>query len=234
VYVTGTSTVVSGLDVAGGFYVTGAGSTIKNSKANAISVAGAARSTANPRLTIQDSEVNCGNQGGSTAIGDLNFTVIRVNIHGCENGFDVDSDASITDSYIHDLYNSIVGDPHTDGLQSAVGSNLTITHNVFYGFTTGCAYPNNGSCNGTSAININNNPSGPHSSNTLVNKNLFAGGAYALYCPKPSTINFQVLDNHFSRVYSPNVGEFGPASDCSDDTQAGNVIHETGQTLSLD
>ncbi|HSX16924.1 MAG TPA: right-handed parallel beta-helix repeat-containing protein [Patescibacteria group bacterium] len=234
IYVTGSNATLSGLNVSGGIIATVAGVTIKNTKASGIGMSGAARNTANPRLTIQDSEIDCGNQLGSTAIGDINLTVVRVNIHGCENGFDTDSDTSITDSYIHDLFNSTVGDPHTDGLQSAVGSNLTITHNVFYGFTTGCVYPNNGSCNGTSAINVNNNSSGPTSSNTTISKNLLAGGAYTLYCPVPATVNFKVMDNHFSRVYSPNVGEFGPSSDCVGETQSGNVIHETGAAVTLD
>jgi hypothetical protein len=232
-YITSSNAVISGVNVSGAIIATAAGVTIKNSKAAGIGMSGAARNTANPRLTIQDSEINCGNQLGSTGVGDINFTVLRVNIHGCENGFDADSDITITDSYIHDLFNSTVGDPHTDGLQSAVGSNITINHNVFYGFTTGCAYPNDGSCNGTSAVNVNNTPSGPISSNTTISKNLLAGGAYTLYCPAPSTVNFKVLDNHFSKVYSPNVGEYGPSSDCGGEIQSGNVIHETGQAIVL-
>jgi hypothetical protein len=234
IYVTAGGTTLSGVNVSGGIIATVAGVTIKNSKATSIGMSGAARTTSNPRLTVQDTEVDCGNQLGTTAIGDINFTALRVNIHGCENGFDADSDISITDSYIHDLFNSTVGDPHTAGLQSAVGSNITITHSVFYGFTGNCVYPNNGSCNGTSAININNNSSGPTSSNTTISKNLLAGGAYTLYCPVPATVNFKVMDNHFSKVYSPNVGEYGPSSDCAGETQSGNVIHETGQAIVLD
>jgi hypothetical protein len=58
-----------------------------------------------------------------TGIGDRNLRVIRVDIHGCENGFDAASYITIKHSYIHDLwYNSTVGDPHTDGLQSGVGA----------------------------------------------------------------------------------------------------------------
>lgn len=234
--VTTDNAVVSGKDVNGCIEVAAVGVTVKNSKAKCIETANStrARDPANPRLTIQDSEVDCGNKLGSTAIGDRNINVYRTNIHGCENGFDMDSDSIIQDSYIHDLFNSTVGDPHTDGLQSGVGSNLTINHNTFYGFDAGCKYPNNGSCNGTSAVNIFNAPSGPAVHDTTVSNNLLAGGAYTLYCPRVSTTNFKITNNHFSTIYSPHVGEYGPSSDCSNETQSGNVYQESGAPLNLE
>jgi hypothetical protein len=65
-------------------------------------------------LLIEDSEIDCQGTRG-TAVGDTNFTVRRVDIHGCDNGFDFDGDVSIEDSYVHDLYQS--ADAHTDGAQ---------------------------------------------------------------------------------------------------------------------
>jgi hypothetical protein len=76
--------------------------------------------------------------------------VLRTNIHGCENAFDIDRNADIEDSYIHDLYQSAVA--HTDGLQAFDGSNLTLKHNTFEGDT----YPCPADCSGTSAVNIYN------------------------------------------------------------------------------
>ena len=128
---------------------------VENSKAECVAAQDRARDPANPRLTVQDVEIDCRNEGGSAGIGDRNINVYRVNIHNCENGFDSDSDMTITDSYIHDLFTLPDGtpnQPHMDGLQSAVGSNLAIEHNTIYGFDTGCRYPNNGSCNGTSPL----------------------------------------------------------------------------------
>jgi len=234
--VTADNSTVSGKNVSGCIEVMAVGVTVKNSKAKCIETANSsrARDPANAPLTIEDSEVDCGNRLGSTAIGDRNINVYRVNIHGCENGFDMDSNSIIQDSYIHDLYNSATGDPHTDGLQSGVGSNLTINHNTFYGFDTGCKYPNDGSCNGTSAINIFNAASGPAVHDTTVSNNLLAGGAYTLYCPKVSTSNFHITNNHFSTIYSSRVGEYGPSSDCSNETQSGNVYHESGAALNLE
>jgi hypothetical protein len=122
-------------------------------------------------------------------------------------------------------------------LQSAAGSNLITDHNTFYGFTTGCSCPNDsGSCNGTSAINICNayppDCTGVH--NTTVSNDLLAGGAYTLYCPKSSTTNFHITNNHFSRFYSPKVGEYGPSSDCDNEILSGNVYHETGLPVTVD
>lgn len=259
-YVTGNNAVLSGLSVNAEVNVTGTNVTIKNSKVKKVTVSGNARychsdeSSAirsltgcavvaglggpgnEPRLTVQDSEVDCQGVVGNTGTGllDRNMNVYRVNIHGCENGFDIDSYTTIQDSYIHDLYNSAVADPHTDGLQSGVGATVTITHNVFYGFTTGCVYPNDtGSCNGTSAINIGGQPDQATSSNVLVNRNLIAGGAYTMYCSIKPPTNFQITQNYFSTVYSPHVGEYGPTAGCaSGETSSGNVIltYSTGAT----
>jgi hypothetical protein len=46
-------------------------------------------------------------------------------------------------------------------------------------------------------------------------------------------VNFRIVDNHFSTVYSPNVGEYGPSTDCGGEIQSGNVYHETGAPLTL-
>ena len=59
---------------------------------------------------------------------------------------------------------------------------------------------------GTSAI-ITNSRRRP---NILIQDNLLAGGAYALYCDSPGAgTNYRVIDNHFSRKFSPKVGFFG-------------------------
>ena len=205
-------TVIDGLDVHGCVQIETTGVVIRNSR---ISCTGGyvVYGHTNASFRIEDSEVDCANTNG-TAIGDTNITVLRVDVHGCENGFDADQNVDIEDSYIHDLYQSAVA--HTDGLQSAIGSNLTLNHNTFY------------ANDGTSAININNNASGPRSSNTIVSNNLLAGGAFSLYCPIPSTQNFRVVDNHFSTKFYPKVGAYGPWTDCSGESLSGNVYQQSG------
>jgi hypothetical protein len=182
-------------------------------------------------LVIEDSEIDC-RGGGGTAVGEANYTLRRVNIHGCENGLDVNQNVTIEDSYIHDLYEG--GDSHTDGIQLASGHfengtlvaasrNVTIRHNTIYGVGDNGAF-------GTSAIISNKGGD----RDILIQGNLLAGGAYTLYCEQGANgTNYRVLDNHFSTRFGPKVGAFGASTDCSDEQQSGNVIHETGQPLTL-
>jgi RTX calcium-binding nonapeptide repeat (4 copies) len=191
-------------------------------------------------LLVEDSEIDCQNQGG-TAVGDTNITVERVNIHGCENGFDVDANVDIEDSYIHDLYNS--AESHTDGIQFGAGHydanhglvtgtlNITILHNTILSMAAGSPTPDGNAADYTTSAII----SGPRNdTNVLIQDNLLAGGAYTLYCENGSTgINYRVIGNHFSTRFKPTVGYYGPATECSDDTQSGNVYAESGKPLTL-
>jgi len=225
VTITKSGTVIDGQDIHGCVDVQVAGVTIKNSRITcpsglAIITDAGARTAGAARLTVQDTQIICGDTDGSTALGDINLNAFRLNISKCENGFDVDSDADIEDSYIHDLHQSSLA--HTDGLQSSNGTNVTINHNTFY------------ANDGTSAININNSSSGPHTSNATVSNNLLAGGAYTLYCPIPTTINVQIINNHFSNIFFPKIGQYGPSSDCGGEVQSGNVYQESGVGLVLD
>ncbi|MBA2954219.1 hypothetical protein GON03_07790 [Nocardioides sp. MAH-18] len=183
-------------------------------------------------LLLEDVEIDCQNFGGN-AIGEANVTVRRANIHGCENGLDVNQNITVEDSYIHDLFNTAAS--HTDGIQFAnfrlVGTdwvsgsaNIVIRHNTIYGVGA------DGSL-GTSAIISN-----PRNDiNILIERNLLAGGAYTLYCDRPGAgINYRVIDNHFSTRFSPKVGAFGPSDGCADEIRSGNVIHETGDPVRLD
>jgi hypothetical protein len=197
-------------------------------------------------LIIQDSEIDCRDTNG-TALGDNNLTALRNNIHGCENGFDMDLNADIEDNYIHDLFQSSAA--HTDGLQSYDGSGVKLIHNTFYGDTPLCSNANY--CAGTSAVNVNNiAANGVHTSNLTIKDNMLAGGAFSLYCPTLSTTNFIIQNNHFSYKFrdpnstvsygagvpapwkpdtGPGVGDYGPNTDCNDGaTISGNVYHETG------
>lgn len=233
--------VVEGKDVAGCIVVLGTGVTVAGSRARCVTTGQSerARDPKNAPLTVRDTEIACPDADGTTAIGDRNFHALRVNIHGCENGFDVDSDATIEDSFVHDLHQSVLA--HTDGIQSAVGSNLIIRHNRIYAETPGaCGDPSGhtADCGGTSAINLNNNPSGPVSTNTIVADNLIAGGAYSLYCPKPAPTTFRVTGNRFSRLFYPKSGAFGPQADCLEDNGTprttewtGNVWDDTGAAI---
>ena len=182
-------------------------------------------------LLIEDSEIDCRNTGGAHAIAEANVTARRVDISACENGFDVNQNVTVEDSYIHDLYNG--AEAHTDGIQFASRIvdgqvvqgvlNVTIRHNTIYGMGPDGSF-------GTSAIISNHGGD----TNVLIQNNLLAGGASTLYCEQGAKgANYRVLDNRFSRKFGPKVGFYGPSTDCSDETQSGNVYHETGMPLTL-
>jgi len=182
-------------------------------------------------LLLEDVEIDCGDNPGH-GIGEANVIVRRANIHGCENGLDVNQNITVEDSFIHDLYNS--SEAHADGIQLAGhfengvvvagAKNVTIRHNTIYGVGP------DGSL-GTSAII--SNPRGD--TNILIEGNVLAGGAYTLYCDRPGTgVNYRVVDNRFSTRFSPEVGAFGPSDGCADEDLSGNVINETGAPVRLD
>jgi hypothetical protein len=183
-------------------------------------------------LLLEDSEIDCGDTSG-TAIGDANVTARRLNIHRCENGFDINQNITVEDSYIHDLYNS--EEAHADGIQLSFGHwngsgfvccalNVTIRHNTIFGMGDDASFA-------TSAIISN----GGGDKNILIENNLLAGGAYTLYCEQNAKgSDYRVLDNRFSTRFSAKVGYYGPATECSDETQSGNAYHETGKPLRLE
>jgi len=210
--------IVDGKDIRGCVNVTAPGVVIRNSK---ITCGGGYAidyyNIAGTWLTIQDTEISCSNQLGGTAIGEEQVTALRNNIHSCENGFDVNKNMLIKDNYIHDMFNG-AGDPHTDGIQMwNTATNVVIEHNRIYANS------------GTSAII---SPS-QGTLGTIIRDNLFAGGAYTLYCRQSGAGGQQVTNNRFSRIFYQTVGAFGPWTDCGDEAVVcGNVYHETGLPLS--
>lgn len=208
--VTVANTVIDAKDIRGCVEVRATGVVIKRSKISA-SCFYVIYSHVGQSVTVQDSEIDCANTTSSTALGDTGVTALRVNVHGCENGFDIDANVTVQDSYIHDLANSSAS--HTDGIQLAsdAGSNVAITHNSIDGGA------------GTSAIIMNTTGA----NGVTVQDNRLAGGAFTLYCPRPADTNVRILNNRFVRTAA-----YGPWDACQDEAQvAGNVWDDTGAPL---
>jgi len=212
---TTSNAVYDKLDIRGTVTVTATNVTIKNSRISNVGFFGV--DIEGGSVTLQNVEIDCGGTG-KKGILNGNFTAIRVNIHNCEDGVFADRDFTIKDSYIHDLATSPTA--HNDGIQSIDAINVTIEHNTIYAVDT-------------SAIWLNNNSGGQLATNVVVQNNLLAGGGWTLYCPADASTNVRILNNAFSTKFFPNVGGFGPATDCAGDTQSGNVFHETGEPFSL-
>ncbi|KFF57888.1 hypothetical protein JF66_22865, partial [Cryobacterium sp. MLB-32] len=127
-------------------------------------------------------------------LGFVNFTCDACDIHGWGDGMMTDGNATITNSWIHDIAAS--GESHNQAILSLGGPNITITNNRL---TAGPAY------NFTAAVSLLNQ--GSAFTNTLVQGNLFDGGGYCVYAggePKgnaarPSS-NVRFLDNTFGNA----------------------------------
>ncbi len=205
-------TVIDGKDIRGCVAVMAANVTIRRSKISCTSyyvVGSFSEEYKGGGLTIEDVEIDCRNTN-STGIGSFGFTARRLNIHGCENGFDLDSSATIVDSYLHDFYEGTSG--HADGVQLSVGTHIVVSHNTILDAI------------GTSAMISN----GSSISDVLVSGNLMAGGAYTLYCPAHGSTAYRVVNNRFSTMYYAKGGEYGPLSDCDKVAEfSGNVWDTT-------
>jgi hypothetical protein len=198
VTVTKAGTVIDRKDIRGCVRVQAPGVTIRRSKITCPDfyvIASFRDEYSGNGLVVEDSEISCGDTRG-TALGDNNVTARRLNIHSCENGFDIDASFTVQDSYIHDLFQG--EEAHTDGIQLAGGARITINHNTIFDNS------------GTSAIISHPNAN----SDVVVANNLMAGGAYTLYCPRDTSRNFRVVGNRISTLFYPTGGDFGPWTDC--------------------
>jgi hypothetical protein len=172
-------------------------------------------------VLVEDSEIDCRSRNANGA-GRMNITLRRVEITNCENGLSVARDVTVEDSLIHELYHG--GGAHADGMQFEGGAgNVNIIHNTIFA--------NTGTQVGTSAFIAD--LSGHH--DWLVERNLFSGGSYTVYCVLGKGDNWVIRDNAFSLEQGRNgtSGLFGFARECSDETQSGNYVYETGQPLKL-
>ena len=166
------NTVIDGKTI-GCITVAATGVVVRNSRISCSSgYAVFVRDNGSGSLLIEDSEITC-NNSNATGLGEANITARRIDVSGCENGFDVNQNVTVEDSYIHDLF--MGNSAHADGMQfSEAANNVTIRHNTIFGMGSNGAL-------GTSALIMDL----PGHSNFLIENNLFGGGAYTVYCVDP-------------------------------------------------
>jgi hypothetical protein len=149
-------------------------------------------------LLIEDSELD-GLNGNGNGVGSSNITLRRVNLHGSENGFDVDGNLTVVDSYIHDL--TTTGGAHTDGAQFNQGAaDIVFRHNTID--------PVAGTSGGTSCI-IMWDEGGAQNTRVWIEDNrlLGTGAAWALYSPRQTASQIYINRNRFmSGVYGVTNG----------------------------
>jgi hypothetical protein len=182
-------------------------------------------------LTVSHSTISCGSRGNSaTGLGDRSFTAIALDISGCENGFDVDTQVTVKDSFIHGLFDS--ASAHTDGAQvqaaGGSGANISFVHNTWSvpGSTTSGIIADHCACTGLT-----------------VTGNLFSGyvgsptgPAYEVYCPLPAdapgpSSGVTVTNNRFGNLGPNHTSPWGYGSNCDAYVWSGNVLDATGAPL---
>ena len=220
-------TVIANRKINGCITVRAANVTIRNSMV--VCSGASAIWSGSTGLVVEDTEVDCNDAAGRTAITPARYTARRVDAHSCENIFWAESNVLIEDSYIHNPIPCCgPGKPHTDSIQiPSGGSNITIRQNRIYG-----GYLSQSNF-GNSAITA-----GGATAGITINNNLLAGGGFTVYCEQEinggNGAAFTITNNRFSRIFVSTVGGFGPSRSCSDEIQSGNVYHETGQRLNLE
>lgn len=207
---------VTGVQFNGCVTVTGANITFKNVFFNGVGCFNAVKSSST-NLRLEDVEITCGNTNGSSAVSRSNVSVVRADIHNCENGFSVGPNVVVTDSWIHDLIPFSQGQAHSDGAQfDQDATNVSFVHNFI-----------DARGDTTSAI-IMWDEENPQNSNVAISNNLMAGGSYTLYCPRQGPVtNIVITLNRFG------TSTYGHSNGCTGNhvtTWGSNVDDATGQT----
>jgi hypothetical protein len=177
--------VVSARDISGSVVVNAPNVTIRNTR---IRSSGAFPVTSNSTgLVIEDTEID-GLGANGTCVIRGGFSLLRVDIHGCENGMDINSagNVSVEDSYIHDLDTD--NGAHTDGAQLSSGAaNVTFRHNTII--------PHEAPSHETSGIMIWNEYTGVQNHDILITGNRIIGTwvAFAIYCPRVSQVGPDIV-----------------------------------------
>lgn len=156
---------------------------------------------------IEDCCFNGNDVPGSTGITGIGLTVRRCNIYRWDNGAQGEDKQTWEDNFFHDGL-TFLAEAHTDMIQFDFGDSWpvrdwTCRHNTLLSRTV----DNQGT---TSCIITNQDPLSGHLANILIDDNVFAGGAYAVYGPqRDMTTDFILRNNKFWTLYYPTVGAYG-------------------------
>lgn len=245
---------LTGLSGEGGILVRASNVTIKNSKVRFVNMddASATSDTAHPTV-IQDTEIDCQQGSGSgisTAFVYGNYTLLRVNVHDCENGLDMSAGhVAISDSWWHNLYMCPTSDclpestaPHSGVIQGDPGVSSTVQHNFMEAINESVCTAYNpandftgigdGHCNASGVIGWNNQGSG--SNNVLIKRNALRGGGTTIRCPQLPSTNFHVTENlMWPEFNDPALHGTGLSDDCAPFDDGDNRNGATNAILTL-
>lgn len=196
---------------------------IRKSKINGFITSGDDK-TSGYSFTVSDSEINASPNGprAVTAVGEVNFTVIRSHVYGGNRSAHCWYMCDISDSYFHGQDKDVTGQWHESGIRTSEGANLV--HN-----SIGCDAPDVEPDAGCSADITSYGDFGIVQNNTIDNNLLLASpGGYCIYGGSVPSKQFPHA-NHI--VYTNNVWQRGPNGKCGsfgpvtnfDPAEPGNV-----------
>jgi hypothetical protein len=210
--VTVPGTVISGKNITGQIVINANNVTIRNTKITSGDYYPIRYNAPYTGLLVEDTEIAGTSTDVTSAISFGLYTARRVNVHGSADGLKVDNDATVEDSYIHDLATNAT--THNDGFQTTGGSNVTLRHNTCKLSTM----PTANAC-----IQMGTEWAG--NSNWLVTNNLFDGGGYIINARAGGT-NLVFSNNRFTHNYT-----YGTGVGSSGSTWTGNYYDDNGATI---
>lgn len=179
-------------------------------------------------LTLVDVEIDClGGYGMGVGYG--GYTLLRGDIHDCENGGHIDGAVTVRDSWIHALRGA--ADGHFDGFQFGQGAaGVVLQHNTI------------DNPNGQTSAIIMWDEADPQNRDVTITANMLAGGGWTLYCGRFGTaVNVAITNNRFAAgvlvngqwIADPGGPQYGSANACNSggEVWAGNVRDWTGDPL---
>jgi len=213
--VTQDGAVVNGLEITGCLVIRANNVTVQNTRVhqNDLCYGGAIDvGYTNSGIVVKDTEIDGGNKNGwGQLIGNSGYTCIRCNLHNGGHGFHMNSNVTILDSYVHDLYHDPVTQSHDDAAITNGGDHLVLRHN-----NLNCDANNLGGGGCTGAIVLLGDFA-PVSYVTADN-NLLNGGAFALYAgslpekPYAHADHVVITNNKFGTTLFPLCGLYGPVT----------------------
>jgi hypothetical protein len=212
-------TVVSGLEITGGVTINASNVTLKNCRIHGTDTAAiSVRYSDVSGVIIDHVEIDGGKRSPSViGIKGSGYTVQASNIHGTGDAVDAGDNVVVKDSYIHDLW--VAPGDHTDGVQTAGGVNLLVTHSTINAIGVNAALMLGADL---SAMN-----------NTVATNNLLDGGNYTVFAGtdgKYSSGLIKITNNRFGMHARYGPYSFNPSSGLPI-VFTGNTYDATGEPL---
>jgi hypothetical protein len=216
-------TVIDGKIISEAIEVRASNVTIRNSRTHGIIFGDGPESFGKQPLRVEDVDVTC-DHAWDTGFSGANMIIRRMHLKGCTNGFSIDQNIDVRDSFVEYIMSAqlLIDEPdaHDDGIQFGCGhyaptftgtscaagyapgvQNVSFVHNTIFGINEDGSFTTSGF--------IMNPPSPPASgpgdgqgidSNILIQGNLLAGGGYTIYCPGTPDPGPDVAADHNLRI----------------------------------